>query len=216
MAQRHYAALFLLRPGEYCAGGTDTVSTPFNLRDIQFFVRDQPTQPTTASATTCAAATFVSLLFTTQNNGVKGELIGHGATGHPRACAVEAIRRRVAHLRQHGATSDTHIAAVFNGVKWSTLGSDKINVALRAATTIIVPQVGFTLEDISARSMRAGGAMALLMARVDTDTICLMGMWRSDIMLRYLHTTAQTLTEELAARMVHHGDYALIPPAHRD
>ena len=26
------------RPGEYCAGGTDTVSTPFTLRDIQFFV----------------------------------------------------------------------------------------------------------------------------------------------------------------------------------
>ena len=32
------AFFFLLRPGEYCAGGTDTVSTPFDLRDIQFFV----------------------------------------------------------------------------------------------------------------------------------------------------------------------------------
>ena len=46
------------------------------------------------------------------------------------------------------------------------------------------PQVGFTPEDVSAQSMQAGGAMALLMARVDTDTIRLVGRWRSDVMLR--------------------------------
>ena len=40
--------------------------------------------------------------------------------------------------------------------------------------------------------MQAGGAMALLMARVDTDTIRLEGRWRSDVMLRYLHMRAQT------------------------
>ena len=61
--------------------------------------------------------------------------------------------------------------------------------------------------------MRAGGTMALLMAHVDTYTIRLVGRWRSDAMLRYVHTTAQTFTEGLAARMVQHGDYALIPPA---
>ena len=178
------AFFFLLRPGEYCAGGTDTVTTPFTLRDIQFFVGTQPFQAITSSVATCAAATFVCLLFTTQKNGVKGESIGHGATGHPRACAVAAIRRRVAHLRQYGAASDTHLTAVFNGATWSTVRSAEITTALRAATTTMGPQVGLTPEDVSARSMRAGGAMALLMARVDTDTIRLMGRWRSDVMLR--------------------------------
>ena len=120
----------------------------------------------------------------------------------------------MAHLRQHGTTPDTHLAAVFNEVKWSTVLSDKITTALRAATTSIGPQVGLTPEDVSARSMRAGGVMALLMARVDTDTICIVGRWRSNIMLRYLHTKAQTFIEGLAARMVKHRDYALIPPAH--
>ena len=62
--------------------------------------------------------------------------------------------------------------------------------------------------------MQDGGTMALLMARVDTDKIRLVGRWRSDIMLRYLHRTAQTFTEGLASRMVQHRDYALIPPAH--
>ena len=64
--------------------------------------------------------------------------------------------------------------------------------------------------------MRAGGAMDLLMARVYTDMIRLVGRWRRDVMMRYPHTTAQTFTEGLASRMVQHGDYALIPPAHGD
>ena len=64
--------------------------------------------------------------------------------------------------------------------------------------------------------MRSDGAMDLLMAHVDTDMIRLVGRWRSDVMLRYLHTTEKTFTEGLASRMVQHGDYALIPPAHGD
>ena len=43
------------------------------------------------------------------------------------------------------------------------------------------PQVGFTPEDVRSRLMRAGGAMALLMACVDTDTIRIRGRWRSDV-----------------------------------
>ena len=210
------AFFFLLRPGEYYAGGTDTVTTPFNLRDIQFLVGNQPTQSTTSFAATCAAATFVSLLFTKQKNGIKGEPIGHGKTGHPRACAVASIRRRVAHLRQHVATPDTHLAAVFNGTTWSTVCSAEITAALRAATTLMRPQVGFTPEDVGARSMRAGGAMDLLMTRFDTDTIRLVGRWRSNVILCYLHTTAQTFTEGLTLHMVQHGGYALVPHAHGD
>ena len=56
--------------------------------------------------------------------------------------------------------------------------------------------------------------MALIRARVGTETIRLVVMWSSDAMLLYLHMTAQTFTEGLAARMVQLGDYSLIPPAH--
>ena len=70
---------------------------------------------------------------------------------------------------------DTHLAAVFKGDKWSTFCSAEITATLRAATTIIVTKVGFTPDDVSACSMRPGGAMALLMARVDIDTIHLVG-----------------------------------------
>ena len=76
-----------------------------------------------------------------------------------------------------------HLATVFNGKRWSTVLSAEITSALRAATTIIGTQVRFTPDDVSARSMRAGGAMSLLMARVDTDLIRLVGRWHSNVML---------------------------------
>ena len=74
----------------------------------------------------------------------------------------------------------------------------------------------FTPDDVSTRSMRAGGAMVLLMAHIDTETICLVVRWRSKAMLCYLHTTVQMFTEGLPARMVQHRNYAFIPPAHGD
>ena len=52
------------------------------------------------------------------------------------------------------------------------------------------------------------------MARVDPDTINLVGRWRSDTILRYLHTTAKSFTEGLLVKMFEHGAYELIPPTH--
>ena len=56
--------------------------------------------------------------------------------------------------------------------------------------------------------------MAFIMAQVDPDTIQLMGRWRSDTILRYLHTTEKSFTEVLSAKMFEHGAYTLIPPDH--
>ena len=56
--------------------------------------------------------------------------------------------------------------------------------------------------------------MALLMDRVDPDTILLVGRWQSNIILRYLHTTSTIFTEGLSEKMFQYGAYAFIPPAH--
>jgi hypothetical protein len=53
--------------------------------------------------------------------------------------------------------------------------------------------------------------MALLCAEVDTDIIRLLGRWYSDEMLHYLHVQAFPLVAPLAAQMVRHGHYTLIP-----
>jgi hypothetical protein len=86
-----------------------------------------------------------------------------------------------------------------------------ITSALRTSTAIIGPSVGFLPADISARSLRAAGAMTLLCAHVDTDVICLIGQWRSDEMLCYLHVQAEPIMRDFSRRMLSRGTFTLLP-----
>jgi hypothetical protein len=101
--------------------------------------------------------------------------------------------------------------AFHNGSTWLNVTPALITAALRIAVTTIGPALGIHPKDISARSLRSGGAMALLCTEVDTDKIRLLGRWRSDEMLRYLHIQAYPLTATLAQQMLLHGNFALIP-----
>ena len=68
-----WVALFLLlQPGKYCKGRIDTDHYPFSIKDIKLFIVQQPYNSATVSNVVLAQANFVSLLFTTQNNGIKG------------------------------------------------------------------------------------------------------------------------------------------------
>lgn len=73
-----------------------------------------------------------------------------------------------------------------------------------------LPQYNLLPTDVSARSLRASGAMALLCKQVDTDLIRLLGRWRSD---RYLHLQAQPIMHGFAEKMLQGGDYSLLPSA---
>jgi len=53
--------------------------------------------------------------------------------------------------------------------------------------------------------------MALLCANVDPDKIRLLGRWRSDEMLQYLHVQAIPLVTPMASLMVRHGYFHFIP-----
>ena len=61
---------------------------------------------------------------------------------------------------------------------------------------------------------KRGGEMTLLMARVDPDTIRLIGRWRSDTIIRYIHTNSKTFTYGLAIRIFRYDNYVLIPPVY--
>ena len=67
---------------------------------------------TTATPYTCATASFIIFLFSTQNNEVKGESIRIGETIHPRVCVVASIQRRVAQLQLHSASTRTPLVSV--------------------------------------------------------------------------------------------------------
>jgi hypothetical protein len=53
--------------------------------------------------------------------------------------------------------------------------------------------------------------MALLCAHVDTDVIRLLGRWRSDEMLRYLHVQAEPVMRDFSRLMLAGGAFNLLP-----
>jgi hypothetical protein len=206
------AFFFLLRPGEYTAKSTSEDAHPFLLENVQLFVG--PTHRLdlfTATPAQLQQATFATLTFANQKNGVKDEVVGHARSGDPYLCPVLALIRRVVHLRQHQATRNTPLATAYQLQRQVAILPADITQALRTAVTIIGPSLGFLPSDVSARCLRAAGATALLCADVDTCHIQLLGRWRSDEMLRYLHLQAQPLMKDFSRKMLHGGAFTLIP-----
>ena len=205
------AFFFLLRPGEYTSNTTD--SSPFRLADVRLATGSTYIDLATAPLTALDAATFVSLTFTTQKNGVRGEVLGLGRSGSPTLCPVLAAIRRIKHLRAHHAPPHTPLSSYFEHT-WRRVTPADITSVLHAAVLALGPHtLGFQPADVSARSLRAAGAMALLCGHVDTDTIRLLGRWGSDEMLRYLHLQAEPVMRNFASTMLTGGAYALHPNA---
>ena len=204
------AFFFLLRPGEYTATASDT--TPFRLCDVQLSIGGLHIHIPTADDATLSTATFATLTFTNQKNGVRGEVIGLGRSGNAALCPVTSIIRRVLHLRAHGAAPTAPLSTYYNGTRWLPVRPANITDTLRLALLALGPDtIGCLPSDVSARSLRASGAMALLCAQVDSDIIRLLGRWRSDEMLRYLHVQAEPVMRHFAQHMVTRGDFVLHP-----
>jgi len=205
------AFYFLLRPGEYTAKATPEAH-PFLLRNVQLFIG--PTHRldlVTAPDHQLQQATFATLTFSNQKNGVKDEVVGHARSGDPLLCPVLALTRRVIHLRQHHAPTSTPLATAYHHQRPTAILPADITQALRVSVALIGPRLGFLPSDISARCLRAAGATALLCADVDSCHIQLLGRWRSDEMLRYLHLQAQPLMKDFSRKMLLGGSYHLIP-----
>ena len=205
------AFYFLLRPGEY-ANATGDAKHPFRLKDVQLKVGAlHISDVTTCSLAQLHAATYCSLTFTTQKNGVKGEVMAHAANGQRHACPVRAVLRRVFHLRTQRAPSTTPLHVFYDGTGTKrSVSSAMITSLLRAAALSIPGYAGVNPDNIAARSLRSSGAMALLLGGVDPDKIRIVGRWKSDAMFRYLHAHALPLIQDNSSIMYTAGHYSLI------
>jgi hypothetical protein len=153
---------FLLRPGEYT--GTTSDDAAFRLADVELHIDDRAIYPITCSDGDLHAATFVSLTFTTQKNGTKGEIINYGLSTDPLACPVKATVRRILHLRANKATKTSPLASYFHNGKHIPIKAANVTTNLRLATIDMADQKGLKHADISTRSLLAGGANVGLMA----------------------------------------------------
>ena len=208
------AFYFLLRPGEYAGTPKHADDDLFRLQDLGLWIGNRRLDVFTCPLPDLLAATFATLTFTSQKNGVRGETIGHGRSGHPTLCPVLRLAARAYHLRTHGATATTPLnaARASPNACWTFVQPACITAFLRSAVALS-PDLGFSASDVSARSTRSGGAMALLCAGIDGDRIRLIGRWRSDEMYRYLHVQAQPIMNGIAAAMFRGGTFSFTPGA---
>jgi len=198
---------FLLQPGEHVYSKEN--NHPFCLMDVSFQSQHDTFNATTITAAELLDCTKVHLEFTDQKNGEKGEAITHGNNDKPTISPFKAVIRWVQHLRQHNAAGETtlHTAYLPNGTTKRIRSSD-LTKHLQSSCKQIGKQLGITCSEISACALHAGGAMALLWAKVDDSTIHMMGLWKSWAMLQYLHHSA-TDTMAFAQHMIAGGTYIL-------
>jgi hypothetical protein len=139
------------------------------------------------------------------------ELIGLSRSGDPQWCPVLAIINCVLYLRSHQSAPDTPLYSHYINARRATVQANHLTIHLRHAAHAMGAASSIAAADISVRSLRSSGAMALLCASIDPDKIHLLGCWRSDEMLRYLHVQAFPIVASLSSQMLHHGHSALIP-----
>ena len=202
---------FLLRPGEYLGLPNDATDNLFRLRDISFYVGARVLRHYDCPISDLHAAIFVTLTFTRQKNGVRNETVGHGRSGHPHPCPVLCLVERVISLRAFHADPATPLNA-FRDAPRPTRYVHAHDLTRRMRLALVTyPDPAIKPADISARSTRPGGAMALLCAGVGADRIRLVGHWRSDELYCYLHVQAQQVMTGLSAEMLTGGDFRLAP-----
>ena len=129
------------------------------------------------------AATCVTLTF--KKNGVRGEIIGLCRSGDTVLCPVRAAARRIIYLWRHNAPPGTPLARLYqqknlvhHTAQPKHITPTDITKVIRQAVTFLEVDLGFLPSDVSARSLRASGANALLLAHVDTNVIRLIGRWQ--------------------------------------
>ena len=207
------AFYFLLRPCEYLGLPNDALDNLFRLKDLVLWIGSTALDLLHCPIADLRAATFATLTFTRQKNGVHNERIGHGRSGHPTICPVLCLVARIVALRHIHALPTTPLNA-YKGAALSLpfCHVHAADITRRIRTALhLHPDPAYAPSDVSARSTRAGGAMALLCAGIDSDRIRLIDRWRSDKLYCYLHVQAQPVMTGLSAAVLRGGSFRLTP-----
>ncbi len=210
------AFFFCLRPGEYT--GTTTDDQAFCLNDVVLYSHERRLSNEFSPDHDLLAATHVTYCFTTQKNMNNGQIIAHARSGHQHCCPVIATVRQ---LLMHRAAflqfdkpykGSTKIASYYlpNG-KNIALRGDSFTKCIRNEAAGLRSRTGVDPSEYSARSLRAGGAMALLSANCDSNVIKLLGRWKSDAMMDYLHEQSLPIFKRLATAMFNNGQHFFLP-----
>ena len=208
---------FLLRPAEYTYGQSEGRSQAFRFCDVFLHMDGKvyhgPDAPIN-DLSDIERITYAVLQFNDQKNAVRGEQVGHRPTDDPFLCPAKSLGWLIYHLRRAKAPPTTPLYRFFAPHAKSghiDVTPAKITYALRRAAARTSATTGIEASCLSCRSLRPGGATALLCANVGADHIMLLGRWKSDAMFRYLRVQAAAATHHFASDMLRHGGFTFTP-----
>ena len=221
--QRHARLLNLVgffnmnRPGELLKSREKCRSQPFRLRDVELhkpphrLLTFQAYDESTLNDVRRQDANASSLVYTDQKNCVKGEKITHNTTGDDILCPTRALELILIHLLEHNAPPETPLYTYYDSGLPKAVSPSMSTALLRKSALAVEAQTGIPPAKISSRSLRPGGATALLCAGHEPTNIQLVGRWRSEAMLRYLRAQATPAAQNFAQQMLTHGNFTYNP-----
>lgn len=95
-------------------------------------------------------ATFSSLTFRDQKNGVKGEVVRLGHSGDPYLSPTKILAHHIIHLQNNNAVPTTPLCKYFTATGSKNIIPRDITESLHDAVTFLGPSLGFLPSDVTA------------------------------------------------------------------
>jgi hypothetical protein len=198
------AFYYLLRVGEYTKPRSTLTNTiPFRVMDVTFRHSNGRLIPNTAPLATLLTATEATIRLPNQKNGIKSQCIHQECTGSTHS-PIKSLARRVHDILSHHGPPTAGIFSYHHPFSTTLLevSAAHINTSIKkVAQDLGLYQLGYTSKDVSSHSLRAGGAMAMHLNGIDTNTIKKMGRWRSDTFLMYIHEQISAFATGVSLKM---------------
>ena len=108
------------------------------------------------------------------------------------------------HILLHTTNQDTIIGTFFTSTypQGKSVTAAKMNKAVKYAVKFLnLDKKGLLPEHVGSHSLRAGGAMAMHLNKVDHNTIKKMGRWSSDTFLMYIHEQIAAFSSGISTQM---------------
>ena len=201
------AFYYLLRVGEYTRPRSNKILTvPFRVMDVTFRTPGGTLIPNTAPLADLLQAAEATIRIPDQKNGDKGQCV-HQTCTHTALSPIKSLARRINHIMTNNGTPSTPIYYYKHPLytTWRQVKADQITQAVKAASHAVgLYKLGYSKDDVSSHSLRAGGAMAMHLNGVDTITIRKMGRWKSDTFLMYIHEQISAFATGVSIKMSNH------------
>ena len=201
------AFFFAMRSCEYSDVGSRRTTSVIRVDDVRFRQKGQDLQTTDRGQ--LENADTVTITFRRQKNGDKGATVTqhrNDRQGQTDICPVRALADLTTRVRSYDCHSRTN--PKINAVRTQDsdepqhISSKAILRQLRMATTLAGEErLGLRASSIGTHSIRSGAAMAMHLAGVPSETIQMVGRWRSQTFMRYLRIQVPDSTLGVAARM---------------